>query len=91
MASKHLFPEGDCEMVDYKGRTPLHLAAELERTAAVECLMSPPIFADVSVQDNLGNLAIASMIRTMPQMVCQTLILVYYLPRHFYFPGSNST
>lgn len=57
-------------MVDYKGRTPVQLAAELDRTAAVECLISVPILADVRVQDNVGNHAIASMIRTMPEVVC---------------------
>lgn len=60
-------------MVDYKGRTPLHLAAELDRTAAVECLISAPILADVRVQDHMGNCAIASMIRTMPEVVCQPM------------------
>ena len=60
---------GDCEVFDYKGRTPLHLAAELDRTGAVECLISVPILAEVRVQDNAGNHAIASMIRTMPQVV----------------------
>jgi hypothetical protein len=65
------FSEGDCELVDYKGRTPLHLAAELDRTAAVERLISAPILADVRVHDNMGNRVIASMIRTMPQMVRQ--------------------
>lgn len=60
---------GDCEVRDYKGRTPLHLAAELDRSAAAECLISVPISAEVRVQDNVGNHAIASMIRTMPHVV----------------------
>ena len=61
--------KGDCEVRDYKGRTPLHLAAELDRTAAAEYLISVPISAEVRVQDDHGNHAIASMIRTMPRVV----------------------
>lgn len=68
------FSEGDCESYDYKGRTPLHLAAELDRTAAAECLVSFPISAEVRVQDNVGNHAIASMMRTMPQVVRKKLL-----------------
>ena len=56
-------------MRDYKGRTPLHLAAELDRSNAAECLISVPISAEVRVQDDMGNHAIASMIRTMPHVV----------------------
>ena len=35
----------------------------------MECLVSVPISAEVRIQDNAGNHAISSMIRTMPQVV----------------------
>ncbi len=60
---------GDYEVRDYKGRTPLHLAAELDRTVSAEYLLSLDPPAECQVTDNKGNHAITSMIRTMPQVV----------------------
>lgn len=60
---------GDYEVQDYKGRTPLHLAAELDRTVAAEYLLSLDPPAECRVTDKQGNHAITSMIRTMPQVV----------------------
>ena len=62
---------GNQEVQDYQGRTPLHLASELDRTSAAESLISLPEPAEVRVQDNIGNIAIASMTRTMPGVVSQ--------------------
>ena len=60
---------GDYEVRDYKGRTPLHLATELDRSVAAEHLLSLDSPAECQVVDNNGNYAITSMIRTMPQVV----------------------
>ena len=60
---------GDYEIQDYKGRTPLHLAAELDRTVAAEYLLSLDPPAECRVTDKQGNHVITSMIRTMPQVV----------------------
>lgn len=60
---------GNYEVPDYKGRTPLHLAAELDRTVAAEFLLSLDPPAECRVVDNRGNHIITSMIRTMPQVV----------------------
>lgn len=76
-------------MVDYKGRTALHLAAELDRTAAAECLVSVPILAEVTVQDDVGSHAIASMIRTMPQVVC--ICIHAHQVSTFFIAGINSS
>ncbi len=60
---------GNQDVLDYQGRTPLHLAAELDRTNAADCLVNLPEPAEVRVQDNHGNIAICSMTRTMPNVV----------------------
>ena len=60
---------GEYDVRDYMGRTPLHLAAELDRTLAADYLLSLDIPAECRVIDNYGNHAITSMIRTMPKTV----------------------
>ena len=64
---------GDYEARDYKGRTPLHLAAELDRTAAAEYLLGLEDPAECHVCDDLGNSALVSMIRTMPKVASLAL------------------
>ena len=60
---------GDLEAKDYNGRTPLHLAINLDRTLVVEYLVSLPQPADVLTKDNLGNIAISCMIISTPGVV----------------------
>lgn len=64
-------------MKDYKGRTPLHLAAELDRTVVAEHLLSLEKPAKCTVVDKAGSHVITSMIRTMPQVVCHSSHLAY--------------
>ena len=65
----HNVGSGNQEAQDYQGRTPLHLTAELDRTNAADCLITLPVPAEVRVQDQVGNIAVASMTRTMPTVV----------------------
>ena len=74
---------GNYEVRDYKGRTPLHLAAELDRTVVAEYLLSLDQPAKCTVYDDQGNHVITTMIRTMPQVVSlpayEHIMLMSYL------------
>ena len=69
---------GNYEIPDYKGRTPLYLAAELDRSVAAEYLLSLDPPANCQAVDKQGNYAISSMIRTMPEMVNESQMHLCY-------------
>ena len=73
----YIYMTGNYEISDYKGRTPLYLAAELDRTVAAEYLLSLDPPADCQAIDKRGNHVIGSMIRTMPDVVSIALIQFY--------------
>ena len=58
----------DIETKDYRGRTPLHLAAERDRTAAALVLLSLDKPAVGSTCDDSGHTAIISLIQNMPEV-----------------------
>ncbi len=57
------------ESRDYRCRTPLHLAVDMGRSLAADYLISLPKPAQVRVAERDGNMAISSMIKTMPLVV----------------------
>eukprot|EP00118_Oscarella_pearsei_P013731 m.112623 g.112623 ORF g.112623 m.112623 type:complete len:838 (+) comp37445_c0_seq1:51-2564(+) len=60
----------DIENRDYKGRTPLQIAAELDRSESVSLLLDvKPRAADAGVKDYSGHSALSSMVRTMPPVM----------------------
>lgn len=67
---------GNYEATDQKGRTPLYLAAEFDRSTVAEYLISLSEPAEVRVRDNDGNFALTSMIRTMPRVVCEVVCML---------------
>ncbi|XP_065843488.1 transient receptor potential cation channel subfamily V member 5-like isoform X2 [Oscarella lobularis] len=56
------------EARDYRGRTPLQVAADLDRSESVRHLLLDvkPRPADAGVRDNTGQTALSSMVLTMP-------------------------
>lgn len=58
----------DIEAKDHRGRTPLHLAAERDRTAAAMVLLSLDNPAVSSTCDDSGHLAMISLIQNMPEV-----------------------
>jgi hypothetical protein len=66
--------DANIERRDYKGRTPLQLAAELDRSESVRCLLEmKPIPANVGVSDYSGHMALTSMVATMPPVTKMAL------------------
>ena len=59
----------DLEAKDHRGRTPLHLAAERDRTAASLVLLSLDKPAICTTCDDSGHLAIISIIQNIPEAV----------------------
>ena len=57
------------ELRDYRGRTPLHLAAEYDRSLSAQYLLglSPPASCDA--RDLGGLMALSVMVQTMPKVV----------------------
>ena len=57
------------ELQDYRGRTPLHLAAEYDRSLSAHYLLglSPPASCDV--RDFGGLMALSVMVKNMPKVV----------------------
>ena len=64
-----LYYTASYDLLDYRGRTPLHLAVEYDRSFAVQLLMGLPQPASCVVRDNFGQLALATMIENMPKLV----------------------
>ncbi len=64
---------GDYEARDYKGRTPLHLAAKFDQSLSAEYLLRLDKPARCQVVDHKGNTALVSMIRTMPKTAVNAL------------------
>ena len=58
----------DIEAKDYRGRTPLYLAAERDRTAAAMVLLSLDKPAVGSTCDDSGHSVIISLIQNMPEV-----------------------
>jgi len=58
----------DLEAKDYRGRTPLHLAAERDRTAAALVLLSLDEPAISSTCDDSGHSALICLIQNMPEV-----------------------
>ncbi|XP_065890691.1 transient receptor potential channel pyrexia-like isoform X2 [Dysidea avara] len=56
------------EAKDHRGRTPLHLAAERDRTAAALALLSLDKPANCNTCDDSGHLALISFIQNMPEI-----------------------
>ena len=58
----------DIEAKDHRGRTPLHLAAERDRTAAALVLLSLDKPAMSYTCDDSGHSALISLIQNMPDV-----------------------
>ena len=58
----------DLEMKDHRGRTPLHLAAERDRTAAALVLLSLDKPAMGSACDDSGHSTLICLIQNMPEI-----------------------
>jgi len=81
------------ESRDYGGRTPLHLAVQLERPLLVDYLIGLPNPANIRTQDDFGNEVISSMIASMPILVRKKFNFVVFHFKSFftvYFKGKIS-
>lgn len=63
------------ESVDIHGRTPVYLGAELDRTEAVDFLLSLEKPARCDVDDSDGHSALVIMIYNMPEIVSNITII----------------
>lgn len=79
----------DLEARDHRGRTPLHLAAERDRTAAALVLLSLDKPAIGSTCDDSGHSALISLIQNMPEVTHLALdqlqkLVTVKRSQHFY-------
>ncbi|XP_059826953.1 transient receptor potential cation channel subfamily A member 1-like [Hypanus sabinus] len=63
--------DADINARDYKQRTPLQLATELDRTESARLLLQ--FQADAGVYDNTGQLCLTPMVANMPQLAYTAL------------------
>ena len=56
----------DIEAVDYRGRSPLFIAAELDRSVSAKLLLERG--ANATAKDSTGNLCLTIMASKMPQV-----------------------